>query len=331
MSRLKVWVICGGPSGEAEVSRASARGVVAALERAGHDPVLVEFEPTMVTRLLQQRPDVAFPITHGTLGEDGCLQGLLEVFDLPYVGCDVLASALGANKPYAKALWRNAGLPVADESLVRQGDDISRCAREIRASFPGSLAIKPASGGSAIGVYRIESGDSAQQLEQRISSVLQLDSAALVEPWLAGREVTCGVLELAPRVRALPPTLILPNRADFYDFASKYAPGGSKHLCPAPLAAALVERIQALAIRAHQVIGARDLSRVDFIVEESTERDGAITILEINTLPGMTSTSLFPEAAGCAGISFETLVDELVRRAFSRRRPTRANPLAMPT
>ncbi|HMA95412.1 MAG TPA: D-alanine--D-alanine ligase, partial [Polyangiaceae bacterium] len=109
---MKVWVVCGGPSGEAEVSRTSARSVVAALERAGHRPTLVEFEPAMVTRLLSEPPDVVFPITHGALGEDGCLQGMLEVFNLPYVGCGVLASAIGANKPYAKALWRATGLPV---------------------------------------------------------------------------------------------------------------------------------------------------------------------------------------------------------------------------
>lgn len=300
------------------------------MERAGHAPEPIEFEPSLTARLLNERPDVVFPITHGTLGEDGCLQGLLEIFDLPYVGCNVLASALGSNKPYAKALWRRAGLPVADEFVVRRGSDLAAYAKEIRAKHSGALAIKPASGGSAIGVHKLSAHGSVQELELQLSSVLEMDTEALVEPWLQGKEVTCGVLELGAQLRALPPTLILPNRADFYDFTSKYAPGGSKHVCPAPLSPKVVDRVQSLALRAHQAIGARDLSRVDFIVDETLDPDAALTILEINTLPGMTSTSLYPEAAGYAGITFEALVDGLVRQAFARPRRVHASALAMP-
>lgn len=331
MTKLSVWVVCGGPSGEAEVSRASGRAVVGALQRAGHQANLVEFEPSMTRALSSAPPDVVFPVTHGTLGEDGCLQGLLEVFDVPYVGSGVLASAVGANKPVAKALWQAAGLPVAPELVVRHGEDLSKVAGVARAKLGGAVIVKPASGGSAIGVRRVPAHESDGQLADAIRSVLALDNEALIEKWLVGLEVTCGVLELCGQARALPPTLILPDRADFYDFVSKYAPGGSRHQCPAPLAPALIERLQRVAVSAHRALGARDLSRVDFVVDDRRGIDFALTILEINTLPGMTSTSLFPEAAAAAGTSFESLVDGLVRQAMARPRRMQPEVMPMPT
>lgn len=331
MSALNVWVVCGGPSGEAEVSRTSARAVAKALEAAGHHAKLVEFEPKMTAALLTERPQVVFPLTHGTLGEDGCLQGLLEVFDIPYVGCGVLASAIGASKHTAKALWRVAGLPVAPEFVVREGDSLVEAGNAITSGFGSSLVVKPANGGSAIGVKRVLPEDGETGLLAALTAVLAMDPEALVEPWLSGLEVTCGVLEEGDQLRALPPTLILPERADFYDFASKYAPGGSRHVCPAPLPEPIIARIQQIAVATHRTIGARDLSRTDFIVDESRGAEHGLTVLEINTLPGMTSTSLFPEAAGIAGIEFKNLVDGLVRRAFSRPRRQAPEVFAMPT
>lgn len=331
MSGLNVWVVCGGPSGEAEVSRTSARAVMKALEASGHRATLVEFDTQMTESLRTAPPEVIFPLTHGTLGEDGCLQGMLEVFDVPYVGCGVLASAIGASKPTAKALWRAAGLPVAGEIVVRKDESLVESAKRIREAWSGSLAVKPANGGSAIGVERVEAGAGESGLIDALTNVFSMDTEAIVEPWLEGLELTCGVLETEQGLLALPPTLIVPARADFYDFASKYAPGGSKHVCPAPLSVAFIDRIQSLAKKAHRVLGARDLSRTDFIVNESHGPEAGLTILEINTLPGMTSTSLFPEAAGHAGIDFQSLVDGLVRRAFSR--PKRLVPavFSMPT
>jgi D-alanine-D-alanine ligase len=305
--------------------------VVAALAEAGHRPKLVEFEPSIAVALVQKSPDVVFPVTHGPLGEDGCLQGLLEVFDVPYVGSAVLASAVGSQKPVAKEIWRAAGLPVASEALVRHGSDLKREIPSIRARLGAALVVKPASGGSAIGVQRVLETDADERLREAIEGVLNIDSEALIEQWLEGVEVTCGVLELGGRCCALPPTQILPSRADFYDFVSKYAPGGSRHLCPAPLPAACLERIQSLAIQAHQLVRARDLSRVDFIVGDSKSGDWPMTILEINTLPGMTPTSLYPEAAAAAGIGFPELVDKLVRQAAARPRRSIPTVLSMPS
>jgi D-alanine-D-alanine ligase len=159
--------------------------------------------------------------------------------------------------------------------------------------------------------------------------VLALDPVVLVEEMKAGKEVTCAVLEDEHGVpRALPPTLIVPKAAGWYDFRSKYAPSGSVHQCPPPFAASLIERISELAVVAHTALGCRDLSRVDFVVDDERAE---VTVLEVNTLPGMTATSLFPEAAGVAGISFPALCDRLVRRALARPRHAAPEALAMPT
>jgi len=321
---LNVAVICGGPSAEADVSRKSAEGVVAALKSAGHRVTLHELDTALTAALLAARPDVVFPITHGTVGEDGCLQGLLEVLNLPYVGCGVLASALAADKPFAKHFWRTRGLPVSDEVVVARHDDATRAAERARAQLGPALVVKPAHGGSAIGVHRVQAEQPLEAVVLAILSVLAEDEQALIEPLLAGVEITCGVLEVeAGSPRALPTTLILPKLGDFYDFASKYAPGGSQHVCPAPLRPDTLARVQELAVRAHQAIAARDMSRVDFFVDERVS-PAAVTILEINTLPGMTATSLYPEAAAASGLGFPSLCDQLVRAAHAR--PIRKAP-----
>jgi D-alanine-D-alanine ligase len=319
---LRVAVICGGPSAEANVSRTSAAGVAAALESAGHSVTRYELDVHLATRLVSEQPDVVFPITHGTVGEDGCLQGLLEVLNLPYVGCGVLASAIAANKPLAKHLWREQGLPVALDQVVTRGDDTLRAAIQARETLGAALVVKPAQGGSAIGVFRINGEQPLNEIVVGIDSVLRMDEQAIVEPLLGGVEVTCGVLEAVPgSPRAFPPMMIVPQLANFYDFASKYAPGGSRHLCPAPLSQAVNARVQELAVLAHKAVGARDLSRVDFIVDEHTAPP-QITLLEINTLPGMTATSLYPESASAFGIGFPALCDGLVKVAYARPRRT---------
>ena len=327
---LRVAVVCGGPSAEANVSRKSADGVVTALGRSGHSVTRYELDVNLATRLVSEQPDVVFPITHGPIGEDGCLQGLLEVLNLPYVGCGVLASAVAANKPFAKQLWKARDLPVAPDLVVSRNDDITRVANRARETLGAALVIKPAQGGSAIGVFRVKAEQPLSDVAARIDAVLRMDDQAIIEPMLNGIEITCGVLETVTRApRALPPTLIIPQLADFYDFASKYTPGGSRHVCPAPLTGAVNERVRELALLAHRAVGARDLSRVDFFVDEN-QMPPMITLLEINTLPGMTSTSLYPEAAAVFGLDFPTLCDQLVAVAHARGRRAIPQVLAMP-
>lgn len=325
---LRVAVLAGGPSSEAAVSRVSAASVQRALTEAGHAVALFELEPTAIRALDPSAFDVAFPVLHGRLGEDGCAQGALEVLNLPYVGSGVLASALAAHKPAAKAMFRGAGLPVAEDAVVLAGESLPARAKELRERLGPAVIVKPAGGGSAIGVGRIRAEDADAALVAALELALTIDGAVLVERLVTGLEVTCGVLEDDAGVpQALPPTLISARAADWYDFKSRYGTGGSSHQCPAPFPAALITEIQSVAVAAHRALGARDLSRVDFVVRDDAGVS-PVTLLEVNTLPGMTATSLFPEAAAVAGVPFRELCDRLARRAFAR--PRRAAPPEQP-
>ncbi len=328
MTCFDVAVLVGGPSTEANVSRTSGRAVAEALAACEHRPRLVELGPEMVGLLRSGPVDVAFPVTHGPVGEDGCLQGLLEVCGLPYVGSGVLASALAADKPYAKRMFRAASLPVPKELVVRARDDLRGAAARVRRQFDAGVVVKPASGGSAIATTRLGSDATDDALVVALEAALAVDPAALVEEFILGLEVTCGVLERCDAAAsALPPTLIEAKAADWYDFESRYAADGSVHHCPAPFEPGLSEEIQRLALGAHLALGCRDLSRADFVVDPPTS---TVTLLEVNTLPGMTSTSLFPEAAAATGISFEKLCDGLVRRAHARGKRDVVDALPMP-
>jgi D-alanine-D-alanine ligase len=325
---LSVAVVAGGPSSEASVSRASAAGVQKALVEAGHSAIVLELDRTLPGLLSTGGYEVVFPAVHGAVGEDGCLQGMLEVLGVPYVGSGVLASALAMSKRHAKVQFRAAALPVARDCSVLATADVGALAVKIRSELGRAVVVKPSSGGSAIGVANIRAEDDDAVLASALRNALELDAIALVEEFKSGKEVTCAVLEDERGARALPPTLILPKAGSFYDFRSKYAPAGSAHVCPAPFSSELTARIQAAAVLAHGVLGCRDLSRVDFVVDDVAAE---ITVLEVNTLPGMTATSLYPEAAAAAGIRFPSLCDALVCRAFAR--PHGAKPVApeMPT
>lgn len=325
---LGVAVIAGGPSSEAQVSRASAAAVASALNESGHRARIFELDRGLPKALTDAAVDVVFPLSHGALGEDGCLQGLLEVLELPYVGSGVLASAAALSKPFAKLVFQAAGLPVAPGRVVASGQDLVTRAGELRRELGGALFVKPASGGSSAGVGRVHAEDDDATLVRALERALALEPTALVEPLLDGAEMTCGVLENGSGdPEALPVTLIVSRAGAFYDFTAKYAPGGSEHRCPAPLPDALARRIQQIAVAAHRALGARDLSRADFVVCEAPER---VTLLELNTLPGMTATSLFPEAAHAAGIEFAVLCDRLVRQAQTRPQRGRAAALEIP-
>jgi D-alanine-D-alanine ligase len=328
MTQLRVAIVSGGPSSEASVSRASAAGVSRALVEAGHSVEVVELDAELGRRLSAGAFDVVFPAVHGAVGEDGCLQGMLEVMRIPYVGSGVLASALAMSKPHAKVQFRAASLPVARDRTVTSGENLGVQARRIRAELGRSIVVKPGAGGSAIGVETIRAEAEDAVLTKALERALALDPVVLVEEFKVGKEVTCAVLEDERGTRALPPTLIEPKAGAFYDFRSKYAPAGSAHTCPAPFSDVMTARIQTAAVLAHSVLGCRDLSRVDFVVDDAASE---FTVLEVNTLPGMTATSLFPEAAAAAGISFSALCDGLVRRAVARPRIKAPDAPPMPT
>jgi D-alanine-D-alanine ligase len=328
VTRLAVAVVQGGPSSEAEVSRASAMAVAKALVAAGHSAARIELDAWLGETLRTGGYDVVFPVVHGAVGEDGSLQGLLEVHEIPYVGSDVLASALAMNKVLARKLFDLAGLPVANGVAVRRLDQpAAEAARRARDMVGRALVVKPGAGGSAIGVTRLGDDASDDDVARAIEQVWALDDVALVERFVVGREVTCGVLDVEPGKPpiAFPPTEIASPSDAFYTYAARYAPGRSVHTCPADLG----ERgpvVRDFAVRAHLALGCRDLSRVDFVVGE----DGACVLLEVNTMPGFTGTSLYPEAAAVAGIPFPQLCGMLVTTAQARGSRRRNAPLPLP-
>jgi D-alanine-D-alanine ligase len=312
MLNLTVAVIAGGPSQEASVSRSSAAEVVKALTQRGARVTLHELEPGLTAALTAARPDVVFPVLHGPPGEDGTVQGYLEILGLPYVGSGVHASAAAMDKSLAKAVFRHAGLPICEEIVFAAGTDPAEAARRTRTSLGDRVVVKPLRQGSAIGVTPVMNGG---DLVAPFALAFGLGDGALVEPFVLGREVTVGVLDLqGERPRAFPPIEICTPTGTWYDFRHRYTAGESEHVIPARVDAATLARLEEVAIAAHCALGCRDLSRADFIATD----DGRIYLLEVNTLPGMTPTSLYPDGARAIGMSFEALMEALVQSAHRR-------------
>ena len=329
--RRSIAVIQGGPSSEAEVSRASAASVAKALTHAGHAPVRLELNAHLAESLRTGGYEVAFPVAHGAVGEDGALQGLLEVLDMPYVGSAVLASALAMDKRLARRVFALEGLPVAKGIALPRGDEHAAGEGALRArrEVGARVVVKPCSHGSAIGVARFEENAPAASVAEAILAVWEIDEVALVEHFARGREVTCGVLHVGGAVVALPPTEIESPQDAFYTYEARYAPGRSVHTCPAALPDAIGARVQRIAEAAHVALGCRDLSRADFIVGDDADTK-AITLLEVNTMPGFTSTSLYPEAAQASGMTFPDLCNALICEAFARGSSRRIDARALP-
>jgi|tagenome__1003787_1003787.scaffolds.fasta_scaffold20957261_2 D-alanine-D-alanine ligase len=311
----RVAVVCGGPAAEREVSLASGREVANALRTTFEDVTVHEPDLHLAEELLRGSIDVVFPALHGPLGEDGSIQGLLEVAGVPYVGSDVAGSACAMDKVIAKRLFRDAGLPLAREVVVERADAGDPVAR-VRDLLPGRVAVKPATQGSAVGVAFAETDE---ELGTALDAAFGFDETVLVEEFVVGAEITVGILE-DPDPAPFPVIDIRTPGDSWYDFEHRYTVGLSEHVIPAPLPPEVYEAVQSLAVQAHTTLGCRDLSRVDFVVEPG----GRTVLLEVNTLPGMTPTSLYPDGAQAAGISFEQLVAGLVKRALSRGRPVHA-------
>lgn len=309
LTQPRVAVVCGGPAAEREVSLASGREVAKALEASFDDVTVHEPDLRLAEELLRGSIDVVFPALHGPLGEDGSIQGLLEVAGVPYVGSGVAASACAIDKVIAKRLFRDAGLPLAREVVIDLGAHEDPV-KKVRLLLEGRVAVKPASQGSAVGVAFAETDD---ELAAALESAFAFDERVLVEEYVVGSEITVGILE-SPDPAPFPVIDIRTPGDSWYDFDHRYTVGLSEHIIPAPLPEDVYATVQDLAVQAHVTLGCRDLSRVDFVVEPG----GRSVLLEVNTLPGMTPTSLYPDGAQAAGISFEQLTEQLVRRALSR-------------
>ena len=306
-----VAVVCGGPSAEAEVSRVTGRCVADALAASYGNVALLELEEFLADGLGEQAFDVVFPAFHGPPGEDGTFQGFLEVLEMPYVGCGVAASACAMDKVIAKQLFRSRDLPVAEDVVVYKSEGAAAAARRVIDTLGKDVVVKPSNQGSALGVVF---GKDIDDLAPAIEQAFQFAGRVLIERRIEGKEITVAVLE-RDGPEALPVIEITTPPGAWYDYEHRYTPGLSDHIMPAPLPEAQYRRTQEVAVQAFESLGCRDLSRVDFVVPAA----GEPILLEINTMPGMTPTSLFPDAAREAGIPFEELVALLVERAVARR------------
>jgi D-alanine-D-alanine ligase len=308
----RVAVLKGGNSLERQVSLRSAARVEGALERLGHDVVPVDVGAGLVERLTGEAPDAAFIVLHGVGGEDGTVQELLEILGIPYTGSGVLACMRSMDKVLTKHLMLEAGVPTPEffafnetafKSLGAAG---VLPAMEERLDFP--IVVKPAAQGSALG---IKFARTAADVPGALVAAFSYDTRVLLERYVSGRDLGVSVLEGA----ALPVVEAVPQDEDFYDFESRYEIGRTRFVCPAGLPEPITARAQALAVATYELLGCDGVARVDIMLEESTSE---LFVLEANVIPGMTDTSLLPQAAEAAGIAFEALVERMLELAFER-------------
>jgi D-alanine-D-alanine ligase len=302
-----VAVLMGGWSAERDVSLRSGKACADALVRLGYRVTRIDVGRDIASVLNTVKPDVALNVLHGRPGEDGTLQGLLEIVGIPYSHSGVLASSLAMQKDMAKAVFRAAGVPVP-EGLV--ADRLEAAKSHL---LPPPYVIKPIAEGSSVGVF-VVTPEHAHPPQELTREDWTYGERVIVEKYIAGKELTCavigdealGVIEIVPTVR-------------FYDYEAKYAPGGSKHVLPAPVSPFVYQQVRELALGAHKALGCRGVSRADFRFDDRLGGTEGLVCLEVNTQPGMTETSLVPELAGHAGIPFDELVRWMVEDASLNR------------
>ncbi|SON56515.1 D-alanine-D-alanine ligase B [Hartmannibacter diazotrophicus] len=303
-----VAVLMGGWSSERPVSLNSGKACADALEKAGYRVTRVDVDRDIPMVLAELRPDVAFNALHGPYGEDGTIQGLLELLEIPYTHSGVMASALAMDKPRAKVVMAAAGVPVTEHKIVNRFEAVKAHA------ISPPYVVKPPREGSSFGVLIVPEG-APHPPQEMASSAWTHGDDVMVEKYIAGRELTCGVMG----DRALGVIEVVPNEHAFYDYEAKYAPGGSRHILPAPLSPIIYQTVQNMSVTAHRALGCRGVSRADFRFNDKGNGEGELICLEVNTQPGMTQTSLVPEMAAHEGLDFVELVRWMVEDASWRR------------
>ena len=296
-----VAVLMGGQSAEREVSLASGKACASALRTAGYKVSEIEINKGQLTQLINKitpKPDAVFNSLHGRYGEDGCIQGLLELLQLPYTHSGVLASALAMDKPTALAMFKANGIQVPEGRVVP--------IQEVHKVFEAPYVIKPVQEGSSVGVIIVHEQDSRTPLEERWG----FGGEALVEKFVPGRELTVAVMDN----KAIGALEIIP-KTHFYDYDAKYVQGASHHISIDEISLSIVGAAKKIALHAHQILGCRGVTRSDFRWDDSKPNAEGLYLLEINTQPGMTETSLVPEIAKNAGIDFPSLVTRIVEGA----------------
>ncbi len=351
--KLRVAVLFGGKSAEHEVSIQSAKNVVAAIDRDKYDVILIGITKTGCWHLCSdnifdllpadgvpvsfdiageqvvlvpgnsggrfynlqmqsylQKVDVVFPVLHGTFGEDGTIQGMLKLADVPFVGADVLGSAIGMDKDVAKRLMRDAGLPVSD-AIICSSQEKDDCTADIAVDKLGlPLFIKPANMGSSVGVVKVEK---ESEFKAALDNAFEFDDKVLIEECIVGREIECAVLGNGDPVVSVPGEIV--PHANFYSYEAKYVDGdGAELSVPADLPDAYADTIRSMAISAYEVLCCAGMARVDFFLQD----DGAIFINEINTIPGFTKISMYPQLWAASGVEYPDLIDQLIQFALDR-------------
>lgn len=300
----KIVVVYGGPSSEREVSLRTGTAIAEALTRAGYRVEKIDFEPVRFMEDMQKiQPQVVFNALHGHFGEDGAIQHMLEMLGIPYTGSGPIASAITMDKVIAKRLFAQATLPTSDFAVYMCEQPLAEIQADIQMKFSFPLVVKAPNQGSTIGIHIIHK---ETELEDALRDVFSYDRWALVEKFLEGDEFTVSVLN----GEALPVIQIVPH-SGVYDYASKYTVGATDYLVPAPIRTELQERMQELSVRAYRAMGCNGVARVDFM----TDSAGEPYILEINTVPGMTETSLVPKAAAAVGKDFTALCENILSTA----------------
>jgi len=307
MAQKHVAVLMGGWSAERDVSLRSGKACADALESQGYRVTRIDVGRDIATVLQTLKPDVTLNLLHGRPGEDGTVQGIFETVGIPYTHSGVLASALAMRKDLAKVVLAAAGVPVPE------GRVMSRFAAAKAHALPPPYVIKPVTEGSSVGVFIVTEAHKHPP-QELFSDSWTFGDEILVETYIAGKELTCAVMG----DEALGVIEIVPTVA-FYDYEAKYAPGGSRHLLPAPILPNVYQETRRLALAAHRALGCRGVSRADFRYDDRQEGTGGLICLEVNTQPGMTETSLVPELAAHAGISFGELVRWMVEDASLNR------------
>jgi D-alanine-D-alanine ligase len=288
----KVAVLMGGRSSEREISLISGKAVYAALIRQGVDAHAIDVDDHLVETLVREKFDRVFIMLHGREGEDGVVQGLLEMLRIPYTGSDVQASAFGMDKVKSKFIFQGLNLPTLPFIILESVADLSK----VKEKFSCPICIKPAHEGSSRGVTKV---DQIENLEKAYQEAFKFDSVVMAEPWVIGRELTVAILG----DQALPPVEIK-AAGSFYDYEAKYFSNDTEYICPAALSQDKEKEIKKTALKAFHALGCKDFARIDFL----ENKKGDLFIMEVNTVPGMTDHSLVPMAAKASGISFDELV-----------------------
>lgn len=304
---MKIAVLYGGVSNEREVSISSSKGIIQALKNKGHEVISIDFHPNKIAEIAALDVDLVFIGLHGKHGEDGAIQGLLDMIEIPYVGSGVLASSLAMDKHKAKQMFATENIPVAKDKRYRitENTDVKAIANEVNELFTFPFVIKPNREGSTVGLSIVKQAD---ETELALKQAYESDEYILVEQFIDGMELTVPVIGKMNEEKAFPVIEIVPKN-EIYDYESKYTDGGSEHIIPARISNSLTEEIKQHAVKAHQVLGCETYSRVDFLLTD----DGIPYILEVNTLPGMTPTSLFPNSAKQEDLNYDDMIETLVQ------------------